>query len=192
MSDHSNESDEDEQPAAPGTLLQHLLAEDDDSDDDDTAAPVATETAASVPEAGESSAGALPSASDLLLGSAAKPDFLRVEALQPEFDASKHFKPPAVTHADLMCASDRPRGEMARSLEDEAPGQRYHQEENFGRAQGQVRMRGSMCFETDDERGRRVVYGAHQMLKADPWSACNPNKPLRSFASGKKRKNGDT
>ena len=32
-----------------------------------------------------------------------------------------------------------------------------------------------VCHETDDERGRRVRYGAHAMIAADPWSACNPN-----------------
>jgi hypothetical protein len=25
-----------------------------------------------------------------------------------------------------------------------------------------------------------VRYGAHQMLKADPWSDCNPNFPMHS------------
>jgi hypothetical protein len=42
------------------------------------------------------------------------------------------------------------------------------------------RLSGSVCKETDDERGRRVRYGAHQMLKADPWSDCNPNFPMHS------------
>jgi hypothetical protein len=45
-----------------------------------------------------------------------------------------------------------------------------------------------MCVETDDERGRRVVYGAHQVLQADPWSDCNPNFAMRRSASGGKRR----
>ena len=128
---------------------------------------------------------------DLLFdGGGAKPDFLHVAG--PEFDASAHFRPPPVTHADMVGASGESRRPPARpSLDAEAPAQRSHHEDTFGRAEGQVRLRGSVCHETDAERGRRVVYGAHNMLKADPWSNCNPNKPFYSGASGKKRPRGE-
>ena len=130
----------------------------------------------------------LPSATDVLFdGGGPKPAFLRVTG--PDFDASALFKPPPVGHADLMgSGSYHPHDPARRSLDSEAPEQRYHPEDNHGLAQGQVRLRGSVCRETDDERGRRVVYGAHQMLKADPWSQCNPNMPFKSGASGKRRR----
>ena len=132
---------------------------------------------------------------DELLAPGERPDFLRMPE-GPEFDASKVFKPPAVSHADLFPAvrdSAGPHGRPSSStLDDEPPEQRYHQEYNFYRAEGSVRLRGSVCHETDDERGRRVLYGAHAAAKADPWSHCNPNQPLKNFASGKKRKNGNT
>ena len=51
-------------------------------------------------------------------------------------------------------------------------------------------MEGSVCHETEDEHGRRVVYGAHNALKADPWSHCNPNRPMGPGAKGKRRSNG--
>ena len=38
------------------------------------------------------------------------------------------------------------------------------------------------------ERGRRVRYGAPAMLKADPWSDCNPNFAMRRPGPGAKRK----
>ena len=62
-------------------------------------------------------------------------------------------------------------------------------EYNFGRKPGAVRLRGSVCYEKDDERGRRVRYGAHAMLTADPWSACNPNFSMSdsSVTRGKDR-----
>ena len=52
-----------------------------------------------------------------------------------------------------------------------------------------MRLHGSVCFENDDERGRRVRYGAHAMLQADPWSACNPNYSMKdsSVTRGKDR-----
>jgi hypothetical protein len=196
MSDAESDEEDEQQTAAPASLLQSLLsgsAESESEDEQDPkepagAAPPSAPEAASgsngdaaqaVAEEGASTGGLLPSAMDLLFdGGLAKPDFLRVDG--PEFDASKHFKPPAVTHAELAGVNDRTR--VARSADEDAPGQRYHQEEQHGRASGQVRMRGSVCFETDDERGRRVVYGAHNMLKADPWSNCNPNLPMRGGA----------
>ena len=46
-----------------------------------------------------------------------------------------------------------------------------------------VRLRGSICRETDDERGRRVKYGAHAMLSANPWSACNPKYNMEKGAA---------
>jgi len=110
------------------------------------------------------------------------PDFLRVDA--PDFDASAGFKPPP---AELEAVNQPfgPRKTGARSggswlaagsgSTRAAEDQRYASEFNFGRLPGQVRVRGSMCYENDDERGRRVRYGAHAMLAADPWSACNPN-----------------
>lgn len=47
-----------------------------------------------------------------------------------------------------------------------------------------MRVRGSVCHETDDERGRRVLYGSHNVLKADPWSECNPTRRLGPGAAG--------
>jgi len=197
MADDESGSDEEEHPpAAPGALLQTILAatgSDDESEDDNDDTPAAhnSEPAKAVDADAEPAPGSssgLPSAMDMLFGSEAKPDFLRVEG--PEFDASKNFKPPAVTHADLMPVAGEHRF-VRRSLDDEAPAQRYHPEENFGRGAGQTRLRGSVCHETDAERGRRVVYGAHNMLKADPWSQCNPNFAFRSGASGKKRPRGE-
>ena len=136
----------------------------------------------------------LPSADELLDPSSSEPpDFLKLPD-GPDFDASKHFKPPPVSHADMMPAvhgagSRRP---PRATLDDEPPEQRYHQDHVFGRGGNAVRQHGSVCHETDEERGRRVVYGAHQALKADPWSNCNPNLPFKGFGTGKKRKAGDT
>ena len=51
-----------------------------------------------------------------------------------------------------------------------AEDQRYASEFNFGRLPGQVRVRGSMCYENDDERGRRVFGTA--------LTRCSPPTPL--------------
>jgi hypothetical protein len=60
---------------------------------------------------------------------------------------------------------------------------------DWGRRPGATRLSGSVCYENDDERGRRVRYGAHAMLQADPWSACNPNFSMKdsSVTRGKDR-----
>ena len=65
-------------------------------------------------------------------------------------------------------------GEHAWKRKDESQGP-HSLPYGHGTQPGAVRLRGSICHETDDERGRRVRYGAHAMLAADPWSACNPN-----------------
>lgn len=197
----TSSDEEEDEPAAPnGALLQQLLGgaagggSDSDSDDDEVQPPETRTTAASQSTAAEAPAdegGLLPSATSLLFdGGGLKPDFLRVAG--PDFDASANFKPPPVTHSDLTGTNLGGDHLPRRTLNDDAPGQRHHQEEQFGRGEGQVRMRGSVCHETDSERGRRVLYGAHSMLQADPWSACNPNRELKSHASGKKRRNGET
>ena len=210
--EEEDESEDDEsllKPQPPAALLQQLLAGASDSDDsegaeDQESASTHNPRGARGVGGREAAGGAddksgeasvadenvdeLPSATDVLFdGGGPKPAFLRVAG--PDFDASANFKPPPVGHADLVGAgSYHPRDHAARSLDSEAPAQRHHPEDNHGRVQGQVRLRGSVCHETDDERGRRVVYGAHQMLKADPWSQCNPNMPFRSGASGKRRR----
>lgn len=212
MSRSSASDDEKQAPVAPVMPLASLLGQydSDDSSDDDVketspADALSTNDGAAKENGGDAvkassngegrSSTLLPSADDLFdTGMADEPpDFLKMPE-GPEFDASKHFKPPPVSHADLVPAVEggrrrRPPGPM---LDDEAPEQRYDPEHNFGRGEGAVRLRGSVCHETDDERGRRVVYGAHAVAKADPWSNCNPNFAFHSHASGKKRKNGDT
>jgi hypothetical protein len=188
--------------------------DDDDSDDDHTAEPIgkgssgkqamaaptktesndkagtAAAAVAAVSGGGSGSGANLLPAADVLLdgGGHAEADFLRVEALQPEFDASKHFRPPPVTHAELIGGSDALSKRASHRLDEDAPPQRNDPEANLGGRDGDVRLHGSVCRETADERGRRVVYGAHQMLKADPWSDCNPNRPFQSRASGKRRR----
>ena len=109
--------------------------------------------------------------------------FLRVEG--PEFDASKGFRPPPLTAADLGPAVGRSSALRPATGDAEAPPpeQRFHADA-YSRPSG-GRVAGSVCVETDDERGRRVKYGAHAMLKADPWSDCNPNYTMRG-----KRKHG--
>ena len=122
---------------------------------------------------------ALPSA-DLALATSAgsKESFLHID--QPDFDASKVFKPPVLTAADMMPAGHAPAKQRAkRSISEEAPEQQYHRDYHFGVPEGATRLRGSVCLESDDERGRRVRYGAHQALKADPWSDCNPNFSMK-------------
>ena len=104
-------------------MLASLLANQQDSDDDDdegngmsasalpaTTAPAVASSSGSdtqkeqVTEDRDSSS--LPSADDLLSGGGAgvdRPDFLKMPE-GPEFDASKEFKPPPVSHADLIPA----------------------------------------------------------------------------------------
>lgn len=136
----------------------------------------------------------LPSADELLDASnSEQPEFLKLPD-GPDFDASKAFKPPPVSHADMVPAV---RGAGSRrtppaALDDVPPEQRYHQDHVFSRGGDAVRQHGSVCRETDEERGRRVVYGAHQVVMADPWSNCNPNFSFKGFGAGKKRKAGDT
>ena len=212
----SSSEDEENDSPPPNAALLHLLTggagagADEDSEDEENlskasaAAPAASISAAPTSTGGskrvvteEATAGVydpLPSASSVLFDSGEpKPIFLRVAG--PEFDASTNFKAPPVSHSDLTGINLDPYRPLrgARAPGEEAPAQQYHEEHNFpgGADSGQVRVRGSVCFETDDERGRRVRYGAHSMLRADPWSACNPNKALRSWASGKKRRAGE-
>jgi|EP00908_Phaeocystis_cordata_P025990 hypothetical protein len=201
----SSDDDDDDTPPIvgfqPPTLAQLQQAE-EDSDEEEDAAPSAAAVPTAAPteeeeegeEQEEESAdgadpaqpGELPSAMDALLDKDDQ-DFLR-EKYTPEFDASKRFKPPPLTAADMAPAYGTERthlgpvnvpppkgwqGEHTFKRQDEA--QHYSNEYNFGRQPGAVRMRGSICHETDDERGRRVRYGAAAMLAADPWSACNPN-----------------
>ena len=187
-----DESSEDE-AVADSTSVQQLLRarlEEGDAssgeDDDGAQEPPA---AASDPAASTESSGPpplLPSALDALDPTLATPDFLHVAG--PEFDASKDFKPPPVTAADFGPVIDR----HLRDAPKAGDVQRAHREFDWGRSgapEGQVRLHGSVCRETDDERGRRVKYGAHAMLKADPWSACNPNFAMNdsSVTRGKDR-----
>mmetsp|Transcript_61620 Transcript_61620/g.102526 ORF Transcript_61620/g.102526 Transcript_61620/m.102526 type:complete len:248 (-) Transcript_61620:163-906(-) len=142
---------------------------------------------------------ALPSAIDVLDTGSKKPSFLHIQG--PDFDASTGFQPPPTTAADLgpvvghgnqACFASVPpprgwQGEHAFTCASED--QRYASEYNFGRLPGAIRLRGSVCYESDDERGRRVRYGAHAMLTANPWSACNPNFAMSdaSVTRGKDR-----
>ena len=201
-----SESDEDA-PAAPiDTLLTKLLgskgAESDLSDAEDDAPPpsivAAPESAVSPSAVMKTSAVTmtadhgtvttlslkhdqmgLPSALGALdAATKAKPDFLHVEG--PEFDASKNFRPPPISALDLLPITSGALGSSApRPFADASEVQRYDPEFNFGRTDGSVRLRGSVCHEKDDERGRRVRYGAAAMMKADPWSDCNPNFEMR-------------
>ena len=239
----SSDDDDDVGPVAlawrPPGLAQLAQADDDDDDDDDSeddrieppakrqatavdgTTAAATSSGASprdTPGAGEEGEGAssavLPSALDALDGSEGQ-EFLE-HKYTPEFDASKNFKPPPVTIADLGPATGTERSQMGyvagvppprgwqgehhfrRADED----QRHSSEYNFGRQPGSGRLRGSVCHETDDERGRRVRYGAHAALAADPWSACNPNYSIkdskvtrgldRRGVEGARRPRGDT
>jgi hypothetical protein len=194
----SDEEEEEEDAVLPKEILsQHLahLADaiseesDDDSADESVKKPPLAQpclhtvrpgpqdskAAAAVDARGERSAApasVLPAAEDALDPAVEKPGFLHVDG--PEFDASQHFRPPPVSAADLMPVGEGVQRNV-RPFADTSEVQRYDPEANFGHVHGAVRLRGSVCFETDDERGRRVKYGAHQMLKADPWSDCNPN-----------------
>ena len=192
----------------PNLLAQHLSSltaqadcSDDEDDGDGSGKAPAGVNAATAPASSSSAASAcalsaaaadnaenskpsqLPSADAALESTDGREEsFLHIDG--PEFDASKGFKPPPTTHADLLPVVDDRLGVGGGSRRSAASSaepaeQRYHPEENFGVAKGQVRLRGSVCLETDDERGRRVRYGAHQMLKADPWSDCNPNRPMK-------------
>ena len=191
-------SDDDDAPAGLANPIAHLLqaavgGADSDSDDDaaSAAAPAPAAVASSAAPAAEADdaprgGGLLPTPDELLQAGSAQPDFLRVE--KPDFDASAGFKPPtdellpAVGHslARGFASQPPPRGwrgdrEFARADHDQR-----HAREQMELGEGRnpandVRLRGSICRETDDERGRRVKYGAHAMLSANPWSACNPN-----------------
>ena len=187
MSD--SEDDAEQQTTSVQQLLSARLGADPDSasDEDDEPAepPAATEIAATraVVLAGEA---LLPSALDMLEPTTATPNFLHVAG--PEFDASKCFKPPPVSAADFGPVTDQ----HLRSTPNVGEQQRAHAEYDWGRSgvvAGSNRLHGSVCIETDDERGRRVKYGAHAMLRADPWSACNPNYAMNdsSVTRGKDR-----
>ena len=130
----------------------------------------------------------LPSADEVLVGDGRHSHgaFLKSDALQPEFDSSKTFRPPPPSHADLMSVQSAEPG--AHACSDEAEEDTTHQ--RWPRESDTRSGRGSICIETDDERGRRVKYGAHQMLAADPWSDCNPNMPMRRGgpAAGKRKR----
>ena len=187
----SEDEDDDAVPRS-SLLVQHLCAmgapdAHSDEEEDKTPALTADPPTVSAPIASSSADGArssaiLPTADDALEASSGLQEgFLRVQG--PEFDASKGFKPPPLTAADLLPVVDDSRGgsrRMNTASEVAAADQRYHEETNFGVAPNAMRLSGSVCKETDDERGRRVRYGAHQMLKADPWSDCNPNFPMHS------------
>ncbi|KAL1522053.1 hypothetical protein AB1Y20_021698 [Prymnesium parvum] len=191
MSD-SEPSDVDDDPTNVQRLVQARLGagSDEEISEEEAAtdepAPAAASTTLAAPTSAEEEPN-LPSALDVLDPTLAKPDFLHVAG--PAFDASKTFKPPPMTAAKLGPVSERhvkeiPTGKV----------QRVDPEYNWGKKEGEIRLRGSVCFETDDERGRRVRYGAHAMLKADPWSACNPNYSMsdssvtRGMDRGGKRK----
>ena len=188
-SDESEDDEDDDAVPRSSLLAQHLIATmgapdaQSDEEEDKTPALTADPPTVSAPIASSSADGArsaaiLPTADDALEASSGLQEgFLRVQG--PEFDASKGFKPPPLTAADLLPVVDGSR-RLNTASEVAAADQRYHEETNFGVAPNAVRLCGSVCKETDDERGRRVRYGAHQMLKADPWSDCNPNFPMHS------------
>jgi len=192
--EEASEEDEDDDAVPRSSLLvQHLCAmgaPDAHSDEEEDKTPaltadpptVSAPIASSSADDGARSAAILPTADDALEASSGLQEgFLRVQG--PEFDASKGFKPPPLTAADLLPVVDDSCGgsrRMNTASEVAAADQRYHEETNFGVAPNAMRLSGSVCKETDDERGRRVRYGAHQMLKADPWSDCNPNFPMHS------------
>ena len=205
-------SDDDDAPAARlANPIAHLLqaavgGAESDSDDEDAAAAAPTPAPAAASSAPTNAApaaeaddaprggGLLPTPDELLQAGSAQPDFLRVE--KPDFDASAGFKPPtdellpAVGHslARGFASQPPPRGwrgdrEFARADHDQR-----HAREQMELGEGRnpandVRLRGSICRETDDERGRRVKYGAHAMLSANPWSACNPKYNMEKGAA---------
>ena len=196
-SDESEDDEDDDAVPRSSLLAQHLIATmgapdaQSDEEEDKTPALTADPPTVSAPTASSSadddarSAAILPTADDALEASSGLQEgFLRVQG--PEFDASKGFKPPPLTAADLLPVVDDSQGSRGGSRRMNtasvatAADQRYHEETHFGLAPNAVRLSGSVCKETDDERGRRVRYGAHQMLKADPWSQCNPNIPKHS------------
>lgn len=184
MGDSSDPSDLDEPSSELRRLLRARLAGESDEEPSDDQSPHAPAHPPSPdPPATDGERSALPSALDVLDPSVAKPDFLHVAG--PEFDSSKDFKPPPVTAAELGPVSEF----HTRKAPAMGEQQRVDPEFDWGRPEGAIRLRGSVCFETDDERGRRVRYGAHAMLKADPWSACNPNFSMSdsSVTRGKDR-----
>jgi len=186
----SEEDDEPEEATSVQQLLRARLEADDSdaaSEEDEPAQPEAASASTATCDAAGSteSSETLPSALDVLDPALARPDFLHVAG--PEFDASKKFKPPPVTAADFGPVNER----HIRAAPAAGEEQRAHSEYDWGRGGRPEggRLRGSVCIETDDERGRRVKYGAHAMLKADPWSACNPNYAMNdsSVTRGKDR-----
>ena len=199
MGDSEDDDDDESGPAV--SMAAHLAAlgagAASDSEDEEEEAPPAEEKAlkpdkAAAPKpAGEAEPEGLPNALDALEGSAQEAAFLQVEG--PDFDASRDFKPPPVTGADFLPAVSDSARHVPRQFAESSETQRHHREFQYGehgsgRASGKTRLSGSVCFETDDERGRRVVYGAHQMLKADPWSDCNPNFKMGHGPHGNKRR----
>ena len=216
-SDSSEDSEEDARTWAPQVLLPAGEASDSDEEAEEAegrSAPVRARAAAPEPpslapaaapkEAGSSrEAAALPSASDALESDLQETaGFLHVDG--PEFDASKGFKPPPVSARDLapVHGSERssmnkfegvppPRGWQGDARFERASEQQSHASDlnHWGRPAGATRLHGSVCYENDDERGRRVKYGAHSALAADPWSACNPNFSMKdsSITRGKDR-----
>ncbi len=216
-SDSSEDSEEDASTWAPQLLLPAGEASDSDEDSEEVrsaptparaAAPeqpsLAPAAAAASNEAGSSrEASVLPSASDALESDLQETaGFLHVDG--PEFDASKGFKPPPVSARDLapVHGSERssmnkfegvppPRGWQGDARFERASEQQSHASDmnHWGRVAGATRLHGSVCYENDDERGRRVKYGAHSALAADPWSACNPNFSMKdsSITRGKDR-----
>ena len=209
----ASESDDDAAAAEGSLLLPNLLLaggsdssdneDDEDKNSTDPAAGAEASTAGSEAHAptapteprsclhgSSTAAGMLPTALDALDDCSAA--FLHVEALEPEFDASAHFRPPAVSANELLRASHASDRQPRLNADGPPPQRSSTDEPTRGPANGNgiARLRGSVCTETDDERGRRVVYGAHQMLKADPWSDCNPNFPMRRHAAGRKRRQG--
>ena len=174
-------------------LSASLIPQDDDSDEDDDNQPTGDPLhAVQAPAAttSEETDGTLPSALDVLDPSVQPPSFLHIDG--PEFDASKGFRPPPVTAADLGPASGESSFRVPNASVVQARHESYYHPSDRPRPNGGGRLHGSVCLETDDERGRRVKYGAHAMLKADPWSACNPNYSMSdsSVTRGKDRRVG--
>ena len=190
MSEASDSEGEEQATSVQQLLRARLEADPDSASDDDEGPdePAAPGEAAAASAAAPAVEALLPSALDMLDPTLANPDFLHVSG--PEFDASKNFRPPPVSAADFGPVTDQ----HLRGLPKAGEQQRAHPEFDWGLsgvANGSNRLRGSVCVETDDERGRRVKYGAHAMLKADPWSACNPHYAMSdsSVTRGKDRGN---
>ena len=210
VDDADDDDDDEEEEGVPApSVAAHLAAvgagstDEDEEDEDEPSPPAGPSSAAEErkdaedPKAEDSAAEVLPSALDALDGATQEEAaFLHVDG--PEFDASKGFKPPPVTARDYLPSVE---GEasvsraalmarLPREFPEASETQREHADSEVGttwrQPEEQRRLRGSVCVETDDERGRRVVYGAHQMLKADPWSDCNPNYAMGHGPKGKR------